>query len=131
MAVKLRTYRGSTNKGAPRGARTKTSVYRTSNQKDGIIVVFREHGGVGEEHIYVYTYASCGQNAVEIMKYFVKQGYGLNRYINANKPPYDPSPDIYGINNVSTPQSRMIESEFVENKSAISDFDWIEYFGKD
>ena len=129
MPNKLRVYRGALNKGAPRGARTKTSVHRTSLIKDGIMIVFREHGGTGEEHIYVYTTRSCGQNAVEFLKFFARQGNGLNRYINQNRPPYEEDPEIYGINNISTKDAIQVESENVPNKGSVTEYDWIQYYG--
>ena len=129
MAKKLRVYRGSLNQGAPRGAKTKTSVFRTSKFKDGIIVVFKEHGGTGAEHTYVYTNRSCGPGAIAMMQARVEAGAGLNRYINANRPPYEEDPEIYGINDASTQNARLIESEAVEPKGPVTEYDWIQYYG--
>lgn len=44
---------------------------------------------MGQEHVYIYTYQSAGEAAVEEMKSLLRSGAGLNRYINATKPGWD------------------------------------------
>jgi hypothetical protein len=109
MAVripKIRGYRGSQVKSAPRGARTKSSVVHGQIHPEAILVIFKEHGGQDEEHAYLYTYASAGEAVVEEMKSLLRSGHGLNRYINATHPGYDQDAALYGYS-PSTPSQRL------------------------
>ena len=42
----------------------------------------------GENTYYKYTDYSAGASAIVHMSLLAKQGYGLNSYVNTNKPPY-------------------------------------------
>ena len=93
---KLRGYRGAKVKTHPKGATQKSSVVHCQIHPEAIMIVFKEHGGEGAEHTYLYTYESCGDANVEHMKDLARRGSGLNRFINEQKPPYSLDAALYG-----------------------------------
>ena len=97
----MRLYRGAKNAGSPKGAKVKTSVYKVELRPGMIIITFREHSGTGTERVYVYTNDSCGEEEVQTLKDLAKTGAGLNRYINARKPPYDQYPEDSWVSKTS------------------------------
>lgn len=127
----FKIYRGSSLKGAPHGAKVRSSVSSVQFQSDAIIVVFREHSGTGEAKVYVYSNRSAGQETVEAMKALASRGAGLNRYINANKPNYDNESDLYGISDASDSDQILASGEALEGGDAVSQYSWLHYFGKD
>ena len=131
MATPWKIYRGSGLKGAPRGAKVRSSVSSVQIQPNAIIIVFREHSGTGDAKVYVYSYRSAGESMVTAMIALARRGAGLNRFINANKPDYDRETDLYGIYDASTVNDIQYQGDALMSGDSVSSYSWMHYFGTD